>query len=86
MLVLVVYDVAQGGFNLACRQLLAIGCLDAVAEENTIQEVVRLVKVETGNTVDNVIQIKSGVNVGERIVVEGMRVLSDGAVVKDISK
>ena len=55
-------------------------------KENTIQQVVRLVKVETGNTVDNVIQIKSGVNVGERIVVEGMRVLSDGAVVKDISK
>jgi|GEM_PF-618938 len=41
--------------------------------------------VSTGKTVDNVTQLLSGVNVGEKIVVEGMRVLGEGSAVKDVS-
>lgn len=52
-----------------------------IKEDNTAE----LRKVSTGNSVDNRIQITEGVNEGERIVVEGMRALSDGANVQDIS-
>ncbi len=41
--------------------------------------------IETGNSVDDYIQLVSGVEVGDKIVVEGMRVLSEGASVKDLS-
>ena len=43
------------------------------------------VEVTLGNTVDNKTQILSGITEGDRVVVEGMRVLTDGALVKDIS-
>ncbi len=43
-------------------------------------------EVTLGKNVDGYYQILSGVNVGERVVVEGMLTLYDGAKVKDISK
>ena len=42
-------------------------------------------KVVTGKSVDNMVQVLEGIAEGERVVVEGMRILSDGASVKDIS-
>ena len=42
-------------------------------------------EVTVGKSVDNVVQLLSGVNEGEKMVVEGMRVLGNGSVVKDIS-
>ena len=42
-------------------------------------------QVKTGNSVDTMIQILDGVEEGESIVVEGMRALSDGATVRDIT-
>ncbi len=42
-------------------------------------------KVQTGNSVDSLIQILDGVSEGEKVVIEGMRSLSDGASVRDIS-
>ena len=46
---------------------------------------VSLREVETGKSVDNMIQILSGLNEGERVVIEGMTSLSDGALVRDIT-
>ena len=42
-------------------------------------------KVVLGKSVDNMVQVLEGIEEGERVVVEGMRILSDGASVKDIS-
>lgn len=42
-------------------------------------------KVQTGNSVDSVIQILNGISEGDKVVIEGMRSLSDGADVRDIS-
>lgn len=42
-------------------------------------------EITTGHTVDDHIQITSGVREGETVVIEGMRVLSNGAQVKDIT-
>lgn len=42
--------------------------------------------VKTGKTVDNLIQITDNVLAGERVVVEGMLSLSDGARINDIAK
>lgn len=42
-------------------------------------------EVTLGKSVDNVVQILSGVSEGEKMVVEGMRVLGNGSAVKDIS-
>lgn len=47
-------------------------------------ETVRLVEITTGNSVDNEIQILTGVNVGDRVVIEGMRILADGSKIIDI--
>lgn len=52
-----------------------------VNSDNTVSER----EVVLGNTVDNVVQLLSGVNEGEKMVVEGMRVLGNGSAVKDIS-
>ncbi len=41
--------------------------------------------VQTGKSVDNFIQVTDGIELGETVVVEGMRVLSDGAKIKDIT-
>ncbi len=41
--------------------------------------------VKTGNSVDSVIQILDGINEGDKVVIEGMRSLSDGVGVRDIS-
>ena len=46
---------------------------------------VLLREVETGKSVDTMIQIISGLNEGERVVTEGMTSLSDGAPVRDIT-
>lgn len=43
-------------------------------------------EVSTGNVVDNKIQLLSGVDEGETVVIEGMRVLSEGARIIDITK
>ncbi|MCH5295775.1 MAG: efflux RND transporter periplasmic adaptor subunit [Treponema sp.] len=65
---------------------------NAVVEKNNRQNVyiikdgtAELRPVTTGNSVEDEIQILSGVDMGERIVIEGMRVLSDGARVRDLS-
>lgn len=52
-----------------------------VNSDNTVSER----EVVLGKTVDNVVQLLSGVNEGEKMVVEGMRVLGNGSAVKDIS-
>ncbi len=52
-----------------------------VKSDNTVEK--RF--VVTGKTVDSDIQILEGVSEGETVVVEGMRVLSNGAAVKDIT-
>lgn len=52
-----------------------------VNSDNTVSQR----EVSVGKTVDNVVQLLSGVNAGEKMVVEGMRVLGDGSAVKDIS-
>ena len=46
---------------------------------------VRKVKVTKGNTVDGITQVKSGINEGEVVVVEGMLSLYDGAKILDIT-
>ncbi len=52
-----------------------------VNSDNTVSQR----EVTVGKSVDGVIQLLSGVNEGEKMVVEGMRVLGDGSAVKDIS-
>ena len=42
--------------------------------------------VKTGKTVDNLIQITDNLMTGERVVVEGMLSVSDGARVNDIAQ
>lgn len=42
-------------------------------------------EITKGNTVDGIVQIVSGVNPGDSVVVEGEQVLSDGSAVKDIT-
>ena len=46
---------------------------------------VSLREVETGKSVDTMVQIISGLNEGERVITEGMTSLSDGAAVRDIT-
>ena len=65
---------------------------EAIVEKNEKNNVyvitddkAELREVQLGHTVDNVVQLVSGVNEGERVVVEGMRVLSNGAMIRDIS-
>jgi multidrug efflux pump subunit AcrA (membrane-fusion protein) len=41
-------------------------------------------EVVTGNSVDGYVQVLSGVNEGEKIIVEGMSILYDGAKVHDV--
>lgn len=52
-----------------------------VKDDNTVEQR----EVTEGNSVDGVVQILSGINVGEKIVVEGMNVLADGSKIKDIT-
>ena len=52
-----------------------------VKSDNTVEK--RFVKV--GKSVDADIQILEGIDEGETVVVEGMRVLSNGAAIKDIT-
>ena len=47
---------------------------------------VNQIEVTVGSSVDNTIQVLSGVTDGERVVIEGMRILSDGAKINDISQ
>lgn len=42
-------------------------------------------EITTGQSVDNVIQVASGISNGEKIVTEGQRVLSDGSLINDIT-
>lgn len=67
---------------------------DAVVEKNDTNNVwilnpetktVSLRPVTLGESVDNVVQILSGVEEGEKVVVEGMRNLSEGASVIDVA-
>ena len=46
---------------------------------------VNLREVELGNSVDNMIQVVSGIYEGEKVVVEGMTSVSDGSKVRNIS-
>ena len=43
-------------------------------------------EVTLGHSVDNTVQVLSGIEEGERVVVEGIRLLYDGALIKDIQK
>lgn len=43
------------------------------------------VEVETGVTVDGITEITSGISSGDKIVVSGMQILTDGAKVSDIA-
>ncbi len=52
-----------------------------VNSDNTVSQR----EVSVGKTVDNVVQLLSGVSEGEKMVIEGMRVLGDGSAVKDIT-
>jgi len=52
-----------------------------VKDDNTVEQRA----ITEGNSVDGVVQILSGITVGEKIVVEGMSVLADGSKVKDIT-
>lgn len=49
--------------------------------DNTVSQV----EITTGITVDGITELTSGLNEGERIVISGMQVLSDGVKVNDIS-
>ncbi len=49
--------------------------------DNTVSQV----EVETGVTVDGITEITSGISTGDKIVISGMQVLTDGAKVNDIS-
>ena len=48
-------------------------------------ESVSQVEITVGDSVDNVIQVKEGLKEGDTVVIEGMRVLSDGARILDIT-
>jgi membrane fusion protein, multidrug efflux system len=50
-------------------------------DDNTVEQR----NVKEGHTVDGLVQILSGINPGEKVVVEGEQVLSDGSKVKDIT-
>ena len=50
-------------------------------DDNTVEQR----EVTEGNAVDGVVQILSGLNEGEKIVVEGMSVLANGSKIKDIT-
>jgi membrane fusion protein (multidrug efflux system) len=52
-----------------------------VKDDNTVEQR----EVTEGSSVDGVVQILSGIKVGEKIVVEGMSVLADGSKIKDIT-
>lgn len=57
---------------------LVVYCVkDGVAEQK---------EVVLGNSVDQMVQIVEGIEEGERIIVEGMTAVSNGAKVKDISE
>lgn len=57
---------------------------DCVYIYDPASETVRLVQVEKGKAVDNMIQITRGIEEGQKIVTEGMTVLTDGAKVHEI--
>ena len=52
---------------------------------NADGETVSRREIQTGETVDNITQVKSGLSAGEKIVIEGQRVLSDGSKINDIT-
>lgn len=69
--------------------------VDAIVEKNNVEnvwvideekELVTLRPVTTGHSVDNMIQLLTGVEEGEKIVIEGMRNLSEGARIIDVAK
>lgn len=43
-------------------------------------------EVTTGMSVDGIVEVKTGLNLDDRVIVEGMQLLTDGAVVRDISQ
>ena len=47
---------------------------------------VSMAQIETGVTVDGTTEVKKGLNAGNKIVVSGMQVLSDGVKARDISE
>jgi membrane fusion protein (multidrug efflux system) len=53
-----------------------------VRDDNTVTKQ----EIGKGTTIDGVVQILSGVSAKDRIVVQGMQVLSDGAAIRDITK
>ncbi|HAH61896.1 MAG TPA: efflux RND transporter periplasmic adaptor subunit [Treponema sp.] len=58
------------------KQYLYVVKDDGTVEQREIQE---------GSSVDGVVQVLSGINPGEKIVVEGEQSLSDGSLIKDIT-
>lgn len=42
--------------------------------------------ITTGMSVDGIVEVKSGLNLDDRVIVEGMQLLTDGALVRDISQ
>ena len=52
-----------------------------VKSDNTVSKR----EVTTGVTVDEVTQIVTGLQKGERVVIEGLQILTDGAAIKDIA-
>lgn len=52
---------------------------------NEDNETVRTSPVKTGKSVDSMIQVTEGINPGDKVVIEGMRILSEGAKIQVIS-
>lgn len=61
------------------------GGKEFVYSVNADGETVSRKEIQTGETVDNMTQVKSGISAGEKIVIEGQRVLSDGSKINDIT-
>ncbi len=55
-------------------------CVYVVKGDNTAEKRI----IETGNSVDANVQILSGLSEGDRVVIEGMRVLGDGSAVREV--
>jgi multidrug efflux pump subunit AcrA (membrane-fusion protein) len=62
------------------RGLPAVFVLSSLKDEGTGQVSMR--EVSTGVTVDGETEIKSGINAGEKVVVQGQQFLTDGAAVR----
>ena len=53
-----------------------------VKDDSTVSKM----KVEKGQTVDGMVQILSGVNAGDKVVIQGMTSLGDGSKIQDVNE